>query len=137
MGEVEVDELRVRQVVLNLLTNAVKFTPDGGRITVEAHRDGAEVVITVTDTGVGVPEGDRERIFEAFFRGPQAKPHRMALMTVVCVLSAIYPTYATVIGERPLPVVVVALWIVILGGLITAWRRLVFIAAFLRKKSHP
>ena len=71
------------------------------------------------------------------FLGPQAKPHRMALMTVVCVLSAIYPTYATVIGERPLPVVVVALWIVILGGLITAWRRLVFIAAFLRKKSHP
>ena len=61
----------------------------------------------------------------------------MALMTVVCVFSAIYPTYATVIGERPLPVVVVALWIVILGGLSTAWRRLAFIASFLRKKSHP
>lgn len=71
------------------------------------------------------------------FLGPQAKPHRMALMTLVCVLAAIFPTYSTVIGERPLPAVVIALWIVILGGLITAWRRLVFIAAFLRKKSQP
>jgi phosphatidylglycerophosphate synthase len=71
------------------------------------------------------------------FLGPQAKPHRMALMTFVCVFSAILPTYATVIGERPLPAVVIALWIVILGGLITAWRRLAFIAGFLRKKSQP
>jgi signal transduction histidine kinase/CheY-like chemotaxis protein len=72
VGEVEADELRLRQVVLNLLTNAVKFTPDGGRVTVEAHREGAEVVITVTDTGVGVPEGDRERIFESFQQGGRA-----------------------------------------------------------------
>ena len=71
------------------------------------------------------------------FLGPQAKPHRMALLTLVCVCSALFPTYSTAIGEQPLPVVVIALWIVILGGLITAWRRLSFIAAFLRKKSHP
>lgn len=71
------------------------------------------------------------------FLGPQAKPHRMALMTAVCVFSAIFPTYSTLIGERPLPAVVLALWIVILGGLVTAWRRLAFIAAFLRKKSQP
>ena len=69
VGEVEADELRLRQVVLNLLTNAVKFTPDGGRVTVQAHRDGDDIAITVTDTGVGVPEGDRERIFESFQQG--------------------------------------------------------------------
>jgi len=70
------------------------------------------------------------------FLGPQAKPHRMALMTVACVLGAILPVYPTAIGEQPLPALVLALWIVIVGGAVTAWRRLSFIADFLRKKSH-
>ena len=71
------------------------------------------------------------------FLGPQAKPQRMALMTVVCVVSAAVPVYPTVIGQQPLPAMALALWIVILGGAVTAWRRLAFIADFLRKKSHP
>jgi phosphatidylglycerophosphate synthase len=71
------------------------------------------------------------------FLGPQAKPHRMALMTVVCVLSAAFPFYPTLIGQQPLPALAVGLSIVILGGVLTAWRRLAFIAAFLREKSHP
>ena len=71
-AQVEGDDLRLRQVVLNLLTNAVKFTPDGGRVSVRAYRDGDEVAITVTDTGVGVPEADRDRIFESFQQGGRA-----------------------------------------------------------------
>ena len=71
------------------------------------------------------------------FLGPQAKPQRMALMTGVCVLSAAVPLYPTTIGEQPLPAVAMALWVVIVGGIVTAWRRLAFIADFLRKKSHP
>jgi phosphatidylglycerophosphate synthase len=71
------------------------------------------------------------------FLGPQAKPQRMALMTGVCVLSAIVPRYSTLIGEQPLPAVALALWIVIVGGAITAWRRLAFIADFLRRKANP
>ena len=63
------DELRLKQVVLNLLTNAVKFTPDGGSVTLRAARTPAGVDITVTDTGIGVPEEDRERIFESFQQG--------------------------------------------------------------------
>lgn len=66
---VEADELRLRQVLLNLLTNAVKFTPDGGRIDVHAERRGDAVVFTVTDTGIGVAEADRTRIFESFQQG--------------------------------------------------------------------
>jgi signal transduction histidine kinase/DNA-binding response OmpR family regulator len=66
---VEADELRFRQVVLNLLTNAVKFTPDGGFVTVRAFRRPGEVAVAVTDTGMGVPVEDRERIFESFQRG--------------------------------------------------------------------
>ncbi len=69
VGVVEADELRFKQVVLNLLSNAVKFTPDGGSVSVSAYRKGAELNVTVTDTGIGVPPEDQERIFESFQQG--------------------------------------------------------------------
>ena len=63
------DELRFKQVVLNLVSNAVKFTPDGGAVDIRAERLADELVVTVTDTGVGIPPEDRERIFESFQQG--------------------------------------------------------------------
>jgi signal transduction histidine kinase len=69
VGSVYTDELRLKQVVLNLLTNAVKFTEDGGSVLVTARRTSSEIEVTVTDTGIGVPESDRERIFESFQQG--------------------------------------------------------------------
>jgi signal transduction histidine kinase/ActR/RegA family two-component response regulator len=69
VGELYSDELRLKQVLLNLMTNAVKFTGDGGSVLLRAARDEAEILITVTDTGIGVPEADRERIFESFQQG--------------------------------------------------------------------
>ena len=69
IGQVEVDELRFRQVVLNLVSNAVKFTPDGGAVVVRARRVADELHVSVEDTGVGIPETDRERIFESFQQG--------------------------------------------------------------------
>ena len=69
LGAVDGDELKLKQVVLNLLTNAVKFTPDGGRVSLVAERSGDDARIAVADTGPGVPERDREQIFEAFQRG--------------------------------------------------------------------
>jgi len=69
VGEVYADELRLKQVLLNLVTNAVKFTGDGGSVVVGASRHEADIHITVTDTGVGVPEADKERIFESFQQG--------------------------------------------------------------------
>jgi signal transduction histidine kinase/CheY-like chemotaxis protein len=65
----DADELRFKQVLLNLLSNAVKFTPDGGSVEVRAARPGDELMVTVSDTGVGVPPEDRERIFESFQQG--------------------------------------------------------------------
>ncbi|GAA1645617.1 hypothetical protein GCM10009744_40510 [Kribbella alba] len=69
VGAMYSDELRLKQVLLNLLTNAVKFTPDGGSVVARAVRNGSEIDITVTDTGIGVPPEDRERIFESFQQG--------------------------------------------------------------------
>ncbi len=66
---IHADELRFKQVVLNLASNAVKFTPDGGSVAIRADHVDHELVVTVTDTGVGIPPEDRERIFESFQQG--------------------------------------------------------------------
>jgi GAF domain-containing protein len=63
---VEADPRKIKQVVFNLLSNAVKFTPDGGRVGVRAERGNGDIVVRVTDTGIGIAEEDRERIFEEF-----------------------------------------------------------------------
>ena len=63
---VEGDERRLRQVIFNLLSNAVKFTPDGGEVVVATASRDHEVLISVTDTGPGIPLEDHERIFEEF-----------------------------------------------------------------------
>jgi PAS domain S-box-containing protein len=65
---VEGDATRLSQVFQNVLDNAVKYTPRGGRISVRAERRGSEAVVSVSDTGLGVPEDMRERIFELFTR---------------------------------------------------------------------
>lgn len=59
----------LERVFANLVTNAIKFTPSGGQITVRAERRGGEVVVTVADTGPGIVEGERERIFEKYRTG--------------------------------------------------------------------
>ena len=63
---VEADPRKIKQVVFNLLSNAVKFTPDGGRVAVRAERGNGDIVVRVTDTGIGIADEDRERIFEEF-----------------------------------------------------------------------
>ena len=61
------DRDKVQQILINLLTNAVKFTPSGGRVTIEAARDDAGcVLVRVADTGIGIGSNERERIFEPF-----------------------------------------------------------------------
>jgi signal transduction histidine kinase/DNA-binding response OmpR family regulator len=69
LDAVTADELRLKQVVLNLLTNAVKFNVDGGSVVVAARRQDGDALVTVRDTGPGIPPAERERIFEAFQRG--------------------------------------------------------------------
>lgn len=71
------------------------------------------------------------------FLGPQAKPHRMAVLTITCVVTAALPTFPAVTGTPPSPLIVIALWIVIVGGGITAWRRFARISAYLRSKPRP
>jgi PAS domain S-box-containing protein len=67
--EIHSDHRRLRQIVTNLLANAIQFTPDGGQVTVVARVLDKTVEIAVTDTGVGIPLADQERIFDAFAQG--------------------------------------------------------------------
>jgi signal transduction histidine kinase len=69
VGEVWADEIKLKQVVVNLVTNAVKFTPVGGSVAVDARVVADEAVVTVRDTGIGIAAEDQDRIFEAFQRG--------------------------------------------------------------------
>ena len=66
LSTIHADERKVKQVLLNLLTNALKFTPEGGRIEVRAGVQGSFAEISVTDTGVGIAPEDQQTVFEEF-----------------------------------------------------------------------
>jgi signal transduction histidine kinase len=66
LGDISADERKLKQIVINLLTNAVKFTPDGGSVDLIARREPGRVVIAVRDTGIGIAPQDQAAVFEAF-----------------------------------------------------------------------
>jgi signal transduction histidine kinase len=66
LGLIRGDERKVKQVLLNLLSNALKFTPEGGRIDVGGRLDGEVAEVSVADTGVGIAPADQEAVFEEF-----------------------------------------------------------------------
>ena len=68
------DPLRMRQVIDNLVSNAVKYNRDGGRVVLETSSDGVRTVVTIADTGVGVSEENLGRLFERFFRADDRSP---------------------------------------------------------------
>ncbi|MCW8137571.1 MAG: PAS domain-containing protein, partial [Planctomycetota bacterium] len=66
---VEGDAVRLQQIVSNLLSNAARYTPEGGRAEVTLERAGDEVLLRVADTGVGIPPDEQERVFQLFYQG--------------------------------------------------------------------
>ena len=75
---VNADREKIRTVLDNLLSNAVKFTPKGGMVTIRAKRESASFVIDFADTGPGIPDEERSRIFEAFFQGTREQGGHVA-----------------------------------------------------------
>lgn len=63
----------LQRMVANLIDNALKYTADGGRVTVRLVREGEQLVLTVADTGVGIASADQSRVFSRFFRGDQSR----------------------------------------------------------------
>jgi signal transduction histidine kinase len=72
LGRLSADRARLAQVLDNLISNAVKFTPPGGRVEVRSVREGDLAVLEVADTGIGISEEDQTRLFQRFFRTDNA-----------------------------------------------------------------
>ena len=71
--DVNGDRERIEQVVTNIVSNAVKYTPDGGRIEVHVGKSGKNVYVRVSDNGIGIPEKDLPRLFDRFYRVDKAR----------------------------------------------------------------
>ena len=68
LPDIEGDELRIREILYNLMSNAVKFTPANGELSLRAKRTGPYIEIEVRDTGIGIASENLEKVFEGFFR---------------------------------------------------------------------
>jgi two-component system CheB/CheR fusion protein len=73
---VDADVARLQQVVVNLLNNAIKYTPAGGTVWVRASQEGAEIVCRIQDTGIGIPPAMLPRIFELFTQAEEGESMR-------------------------------------------------------------
>ncbi len=69
------DQTLAREVFENLIENAIRYTPDGGTVSVDARDDGGSISWSVTDTGIGIPKGQQDKIFEKFYRAANAVEH--------------------------------------------------------------
>lgn len=76
------DELRLEQVIQNLIQNAIKYSPDGGPISVRVAPEGGGVQISVQDRGLGIPQESLPRIFRRFYRAENAEPYQISGMGV-------------------------------------------------------
>ncbi|MEK6223432.1 MAG: ATP-binding protein [Thermodesulfobacteriales bacterium] len=73
---VTADSNRLRQVLANLLDNAIKYTPAGGKVDIEAKQGENEVRITIKDTGVGISENELDNIWDRLYRGDKSRTER-------------------------------------------------------------
>jgi PAS domain S-box-containing protein len=88
MPKILIDINMIRRVMINLLENAIKYTPSGGQITVHARRKGKQIIVRVQDTGPGVARDDQQRIFEKFIRASLAdRPKGLGLGLSFCKLA--------------------------------------------------
>ena len=73
LPQVRADRERIMQVMMNIVSNSIKYTPDGGQIQISAGQNGRRVWMQVDDNGIGIPAADRPRIFERFYRVDKAR----------------------------------------------------------------
>ena len=75
--EVEADPSRLKQVVVNLLDNAIKYTPEGGSVSISVTRRDDHAILEVADSGLGISADDLPHVFERFYRADKARSRQM------------------------------------------------------------
>lgn len=88
---VQVDPTRLRQVFANLLDNAIKYTPEGGRVTITTRNEPGQVVVLFHDTGMGIPADEQDKIWTRLYRGDKSRSQRglgLGLSLVKAVIEA-------------------------------------------------
>jgi len=83
---IRADEGRLEQVILNLLTNAFKFTPQGGTVTIRAKEEESDLLVEIQDTGHGIDKDNQQKIFEAYYRVESStrRPEGLGLGLALC-----------------------------------------------------
>jgi two-component system sensor histidine kinase MprB len=92
----------VRQVLANLIGNAAKYTPAGGRVRIEARAEGPAVVVEVGDTGIGIDEAELPRVWERLYRG-DASPSARGLGLVLERVKAIGEAHGSRVADQARP----------------------------------
>jgi two-component system phosphate regulon sensor histidine kinase PhoR len=77
ISKIKVDKIQMQQAISNIIDNAVKYTPKQGEIIVSTTQLKNEVRIDISDTGIGIPDSDLERIFERFYRVDKARSRKL------------------------------------------------------------
>ena len=98
----EVDPVRVRQAVANLLDNAIKYTPPGGKVAVEVAEDRGTAVVRVRDNGPGVPEEERSKVWTRLYRGDRSRGQR-GLGLGLSVVKAVVEAHGGTVSVAPNP----------------------------------
>ena len=102
LPEVFASDIRLQQLILNLVSNSVRYTPRGGRISIRAQRDDDAVTVSVSDDGTGIAPEHLPRIFEEFYKGDPESPEGTGLGLSIC--KRIVDMHHGVIGvESPVP----------------------------------
>ena len=92
----QLDQKRLRQILLNLLSNAVKFSPAGGVVTVRSGLKNGRAYLAVEDDGPGIPEAERPRVRQRFYRSPNSPGHGSGLgLAIVDEIAALYGASVT------------------------------------------
>jgi signal transduction histidine kinase len=75
--DIPADKERIQQVLVNFLSNAIKYSPNGGDIIISLRQEGPAVIVAVRDPGLGIPAEELDKLFERFYRGSAAEELRI------------------------------------------------------------
>jgi signal transduction histidine kinase len=100
---IQADPIRVQRALNNLVDNACKFTPDGGTIVIELRREGSNALLSVTDTGIGIPADDLPQSFNRFHRGHNATAYPGSGLGLAIVKAIVEQQDGQIVAENTFP----------------------------------